>query len=116
MSAKALRIIAQQTTGTNVSTLTVLKAFFDVASSYSSALFALTNLDATNPVTFIVETSEDGSHADGDTSWSFTVAPGTQQSLEVGGVLRRYWRISAQTTNPYPVAQVTWTITGIDRF
>lgn len=100
----------------NVDTLTVLKAFTALGGEYHTLLFTLVNLGA-DPVTFIVETSEDGTHADSVAVWTLTATAGKQASLEIGpGQIRKYWRISAHTTSPaYPTAAVQWAIRGVTR-
>jgi hypothetical protein len=101
----------------NVSTLTVLKAFTNLGSEYHVLLFAVVNESGTDPVTVIIETSEDGVHPDGVSVWTLEAEPDKQVSLEVGpGLLRQYWRISAHTEDPaYPTAPVRWAIRGVSR-
>lgn len=104
-------------TTTNVSTLTVLKAFEAFGSTYHTLLFVLINNDASNSVTMTVETSEDGTHPDANLIWNVTCPAGKQVSVEVGpGVLRRYWRLSGTGVVPsYPTTSVTWAIRGVHR-
>jgi hypothetical protein len=101
----------------SVSTLTVLKAFTNLGSDYHTLLFVVINTDDTDTVTVTIETSEDGVHPDGTSIWTLTAAPGKQASMEVGpGLLRRYWRMSANTDSPgFPTAAVTWCIRGVNR-
>ena len=99
-----------------VSTLTVLKAFTNFGSDYHTLLFYVRNDDAADTVTVTIETSEDGVAPDAVSVWNLTCTPLKQVSLEVGpGLLRRYWRISAATADPYPSAAVTWGIRGVSR-
>ena len=102
---------------TNVSTLTVLKAFTNLGSDYHTLLFAVQNTHATETCYFTIETSEDGVYPDANVTWYLTCPAQKQASLEVGpGILRRYWRISANTTSPgYPTVAVKWAVRGVHR-
>lgn len=105
------------TGSTPVSTLTVLKAFTRLGNEYHTLLFVLVNLDVTNEVSMIVETSEDGVHADSVAVWTLNAAPGKQASFEIGpGQTRSYWRLSAQTESPsFPTVNVQWAVKGVTR-
>lgn len=102
---------------TDVSTLTVLKAFTNLGSYYHTLLFVVQNTDAVNTVTFTVETSEDGEYPDQHVLWTISCCAQKQASLEVGpGLLRRYWRISANSQGPdYPTVSVKWAVRGVHR-
>jgi hypothetical protein len=102
---------------TNVSTLTVLKAFTNLGSYYHTLLFVVQNTDNTNTVTVTIETSEDGVYADQHVLWSLSCPAQKQASLEVGpGLLRRYWRISANSQGPgYPTVALKWAVRGVHR-
>lgn len=104
-------------TTADVSTLTVLKAFEAMGSTYHTLLFILVNNDASNSVTMTVETSEDGLHPDANLLWNVTCPAGKQVSVEVGpGTLRRYWRLSATSAGPsYPTVSTTYSIRGVHR-
>lgn len=100
-----------------VSTLTVLKAFTNLGSTYHTLLFVLHNTSASSNTTMLVETSEDGTYADAHIKWTVTCPPGKQASVEVGpGILRRFWRLSAYSDSPsYPEVAVKWAIRGVHR-
>ena len=102
---------------TNVSTLTVLKAFTNLGSSYHTLLVAVQNTHATETAYVTVETSEDGVYPDANVIWTLTCPAQKQASLELGpGILRRYWRISANTTSPgYPTVALKWCVRGCER-
>lgn len=102
---------------TPVDTLTVLKAFTALGGEYHMLLFTLVNLDETNSVTMIIETSEDGTHPDAANVWTLVAPPGKQVSYEHGpGQIRKYWRISAHTASPgYPTVNVQWAVKGVTR-
>jgi hypothetical protein len=101
----------------NVSTLTVLKAFTNLGSTYHTLLFCLQNTDVSNSVTVTIETSEDGVYPDAAVLWTLNCPPQKQVSLEVGpGLLRRYWRLSANTAGPsYPTVAASWCVRGVHR-
>lgn len=92
-----------------VSTLTPLLPFFDF-SLFQVILLSVQNVDPTSSVTVYFETSEDGINSDPQLTYSYTILPGQQCSLEVGPQqIRRYYSISAETTGPsFPVANVTF--------
>jgi hypothetical protein len=46
-----------------------------------------------------LETSEDGTYVDGVATQTKACAAGKQVSFELGLLLRRYWRLSAQTAS-----------------
>jgi hypothetical protein len=98
----------------NVSTLTVIKAFIPLGHEYHTLVFVVTNLDATNTVTMLVETTEDGTHPDAVAKWTVDIPALKQGSVELGpNVLRKYWRISANSPSPtFPTCAVTWEIKG----
>jgi hypothetical protein len=102
---------------TNVSTLTVLKAFTNLGSTYHTLLFIIQNTDALNGVTFVVETSEDGVYPDQHVIWTIACPASKQATVEVGpGLLRRYWRISAYSAGPgYPTVACKWAVRGVHR-
>jgi hypothetical protein len=91
---------------TNVSTLTAMVPFTNWTAA-DALLFAIINLDSTNPVTMRVESSEDGIHPDVDFT-EVVAPPGQQASIEVGPApVRSYWRVSAYTQSPaYPTVPV----------
>jgi len=101
----------------NVSTLTVVKNWINLGSTYHTLLFAVQNTHATESCFVTVETSEDGVYPDANVTWLITCPAQKQASLEVGpGILRRYWRISANTTSPgYPTVAVKWAVRGVHR-
>lgn len=98
---------------TNVGALTVLKAWTPLGSSYETLLFVLQNTDGATACDLIVETSEDGVYPDGTQTWTIAAAAGKQASLEVTDVIRKYWRVSAQTAGP--TVAVKWSIRGVHR-
>lgn len=97
----------------NVSTLTTLETF-TLFEGFKTLLFTVVNLDSSNSVTMILETSQDGIHPDDDKTYLVSAGPGKQASNEVGPCpLRRWWRISAQTQSPtFPIVAVKWQISG----
>jgi hypothetical protein len=101
----------------NVSTLTVLKAFTNLGSSYHTLLFAIQNTDSTNNVNLLVETSEDGVYPDAAVRWTVVCPAQKQASVEVGpGILRRFWRVSAYTDSPgYATVACKWAVRGVHR-
>ena len=80
-----------------VSTLTPLVAF-TLLSGYDYLLFYAINTGAVD-TTVTLETSEDGTYVDGVSVQTKACAAGEQVSFELGILLRRYWRLSAQTTS-----------------
>ena len=97
-----------------LTSLTVLKAFTNLGSSYDTLLFVVVNLDVTNPCTLLVETSEDGVHPDANIVYTFSCPAGKQASLELGpGLIRRFWRVSSTATGA--TVQVQWSVRGIHR-
>lgn len=102
---------------TNVSTLTVLKAFTNLGSAYHTLLFCLQNTDNSNNVTLLVETSEDGVYPDTNVKWTIACPAQKQASVEIGpGLLRRYWRVSAYSDSPgYATVAVKWAVRGVHR-
>jgi hypothetical protein len=101
----------------DVSTLTVLKAFTNLGSSYHTLLFCVQNTDAVNDVTLVVETSEDGVYPDASVVWVVSCPAQKQATVECGpGILRRFWRVSAHSADPeYPVVAVKWAVRGVHR-
>ena len=102
---------------TPISTLTVLKAFTNLGSTYHTLLFCVQNTDATNSAIITIETSEDGVYPDAHVIWTLTCPSQKQVSLEVGpGLLRRYWRLSANSPGPsYPEVAIKWAVRGVHR-
>lgn len=101
----------------DVSTLTVLKAFTNLGWDYHTLLFVMVNKSASDNVTMLVETSEDGVYPDGLVKWERVAAPLKQVSLELGPwIMRRYWRVSAYSDSPgFPTVPVSWSIRGAYR-
>ena len=109
-------IVAQAAAGTSVSTLTVLEAFTNRGSKYRGLLYTLINLDGSNTVDLILETSQDGTRPDSRIKWQETAAAGEQVSVEIDATMRFYWRLSAQTASPgFPTVSVKWEIRGVPR-
>lgn len=108
--------IARPWTEAVVSTLTSLLGFASL-SNYSALLLVMVNVDPTVPVTFVVDTSEDGEHPEPERTYTLEAGPGEQVSVEVGVPnLRRYWRIAAHTKSPdFPDAMVKWCVLGTAR-
>lgn len=79
-------------------------------------LFYVANLDLTQSVTMVIETSETGSHPDINAP-SIVVPPGRQGSLEIGPAqLRRWWRLLASSESPgFTPASVIWGVRGCER-
>lgn len=96
-----------------VSTLTHLTDWIDLGYSYEDLLFFLSTDDANN-VNFLVETSQDGTHADVNQRIS-VATQGTQASVEVLGSIARFYRLSAYTDNPFPTSRISWGISGTSR-
>ena len=101
----------------SVATLTVLKAFTNLGSSYHTLLFVLQNTDNANAVTLLVETSEDGVYPDTSVKWTVVCPAQKQASVEVGpGLLRRFWRDSAYSDGPgYATVLCKWAVRGVHR-
>lgn len=91
-----------------VSTLTPLTSWV-LLIDFAKVLFVMQNLDATNNVSLIVETSEDQVHPDAE-FWRATAPAGEQVSYEVGlKETRQYFRMSAVTDAPtFPAVNVNW--------
>jgi hypothetical protein len=103
-----------------VSTLTVLYPYTELSALYptidfDSILMAVINLDETNPVDVTFWTSEDGVHPDGSFTYSYTIDPQTQQSLEIDNLTpRAFFSISASSQGPgYPPVIVQAYVRGI---
>jgi hypothetical protein len=107
-------ITIQSGAAVNVSTLTPLSSWIYML-DFVTGLFAVQNLDVTNNVTLIVETSQDGVHPD-VVNFQATAPPGDQASYEVGPkFIRSYFRLSAVTDDPFPTVSVNWQIVGLPR-
>lgn len=107
MNVKTLHKIG---TPVPVSTLTPLLPFTDF-SKFQTLILSVQNVDPTNPVTVFFETSEDGISVDSALTYSYTIQPGQQCSLEVGPQnIRTYYSIAAETASPFPTAMVTWEV------
>lgn len=78
-------------------------------------LFAVINMSEADPVTVLIDTSEDGVADDQDSHAELAIQPGKQGSLEIGPLqTRRFFRLTAHTAEPdYPTALVKWTIKGM---
>lgn len=61
--------------------------------------------------------SEDGIYPDANVIWTLNCPPQKQASVEIGpGLLRRYWRLSANSAGPsYPTVATLWGVRGIHR-
>lgn len=101
-----------------VGVLTPLLAFERFSSQEAVMLFVLVNLDPSNEVQFIVETSEDGVHVETGLTAQVPVGPGAQGSVKTqdwaaGGALRSFWRLSAQCTDVTKTASVKWRVNAV---
>jgi hypothetical protein len=107
------RTIVDTAPAANVSTLTTLLPFTDV-SDYNSVSAHLINLDATNEVTLIFDTSVGGGRPNLSKRYTATAGPGEECSIDTAMPMwAKYVRLSAQTTGPgYPTVQVQWTLLG----
>ena len=101
----------------NVSTLTPLLAFTNLQGlcppvAVSAFTLAIINLDPTNSITVNFEVSEDGIHPDAGRSYTYTVGPGQQQSLQIAEpFLDSYFAITASSMGPsFPVVAVEWCV------
>lgn len=99
---------------TAVSTLTPLTGWLDL-NDYEEVIFAAAS-DSAPDVTLVVETSEDGVHAD-EVQLTSTSTTGKQSSAVKGDSNpARYWRMSAQSAAPdFAAATVAWSARGIPR-
>lgn len=97
---------------TNVSTLSPVTAWLDM-SQYTHLRFVGWTEDA-DPITFIVEMSDDGTHPD-VAQQTNVITEDNQASIDVAHRLARYWRIQAQTTDPFPLSTLNWRILGRKR-
>jgi hypothetical protein len=104
----------------SVSVLTALLPFTSWPHT-GGLLFAVVNLDAANPLTVILDRSEDGVSPDSDPvtgkTQTATAPPLSQCSFEIGpNPLASYWRLSAHTASPgFPTVQVKWRVKAIVR-
>jgi len=94
---RAVKDAVALTANITVSTLTPLIAY-TLLSGYDYLLFYAINTGAV-ATTVTLETSEDGTYTDGVATQSKACAAGAQVSFELGILLRRYWRLSAQTAS-----------------
>lgn len=98
----------------NVSTRTQLMAFTNLLNSYTKLMIGVLNLSTTDPVTVIIETSENGVNEDvGEIQ---LIAPPEQSAMiEVNDSLKKFWAIYAQTDSPFPTASVKWFLRAVPR-
>ena len=99
---------------TVVSTLTPLISWTDL-SNWEEVIFALAS-DAAPDITLIVETSEDGTHADEVQMLSVSTQGKQTSQVKSDSNPARYWRMSAQSAAPaFTAALVSWSVRGIPR-
>lgn len=102
-----------QTGSTVVSTLTHLTGWLDIGSLYERILF-YGNTDGSDVINLLVETSEDGAHADVAQLIS-VMNGGMQASIDVTLSTARFYRLSAYTNTPFPADTVNWGIKAVPR-
>lgn len=101
----------------DVSTLTVLLPWSQFGFDLQRLRFVTVNLGV-DLAQLIVETSEDGTHPDNDPNAgagkTVMVQPGGQSTVDIGPdqAERAWWRLSAQTLDPFPTAQLKWQVSG----
>jgi hypothetical protein len=100
-----------------VSTLTVLFPFTNLRAvspplSAAGYVLAIINLDPTNSIIVNFETSEDGVHADENSTYTYTVGPGSQAKLGLAEPFpETYFAITANSQGPsYPTVAVQWCV------
>ena len=98
----------------NVSTLTTLLVFSDIK-DFSGLGIHLRNLDVTNDVTLIVDTSLGGAVPNTGRRQTTVIGPGEEGSIEIPPPMwARYLRIAAESESPgFPVVSVEWALIGI---
>jgi hypothetical protein len=79
-----------------------------VLSAFADLLFSFENLDATNSVDVLIETSEDGTRWDGEHVYTLSTPAGVQRSLQIQGNMRDYWRVSGTATGA--AVNVSWSL------
>lgn len=97
----------------NISTLTPILGFRDL-SGYSMLTFEGWT-DSTDEITFIIEKSPDGVHAD-VAAQTTVITQGTAGSIDVPSNLGVFWRLSAHTDSPgFPTSVLNWKLRGLLR-
>lgn len=96
-----------------VSTLTPIVGFRDL-SDYSMLEFTGWT-DSADQITFVVEKSPNGTHAD-VSAQTTVITQGTAGSIEVPQNIAAYWRLSAHTDSPgFPQSTLFWKLRGLPR-
>ena len=100
-----------------VSTLTTLLAFTDLGSDWERVAIMLSNEDATNEVTLIVEVSHGGAHANDERTQMKSCPALAERSVLIDAPNEfTYVGIAAQTDSPsYPTVNVKFAVLGIHR-
>jgi len=109
--------IAEYGNAQAVSTLTTLLALTDYGSDYKALAVFLSNEDATDAITLIVDVSHGGTKVIDELTHTVSIAAGAEGYVFLGEPHPfTYIRIGAQTDSPgFPAATAKWALLGLPR-